>query len=147
MKIFVVFQGEDFEGGHNLAIFTTKEHAAKFINEYIKIHPRGNWEFDNKSKCWRGGCSYLEVREDLLYDTWEKAAFWREEYEGRRKLIKGGNKLRKSRDKDGKKKEKSVTGESDHACEKKLEKDSKDEKDSQEGEEKTFQKKRKVEKE
>lgn len=76
MKVYLVFQGEDYEGGHEMALFFTKEEAAMFINEYMKNHPSDRWKFDEKYKTWRSGCTYLEIRSKEIHQKWRDAAFW-----------------------------------------------------------------------
>ena len=68
-EVFVVFKGEDYEGGRNQGIFTNekaaREHVWYLIEQYFN---RRDWK-QLSDYHWKGGCDYIEINTEPVYET------------------------------------------------------------------------------
>ena len=68
-EVFVVFKGEDYEGGSNQGIFTNEEAAREHVR-YLIEHCFNRREWKQLSDYhWKGGCDYIEINTESVYAT------------------------------------------------------------------------------
>ncbi len=66
--IWVLMQGEDYEGGHLISIYATEKSARKAAASFAPVEH--GWKLHRQeadSTIWRdGGCSWVEIQQRLL---------------------------------------------------------------------------------
>ena len=71
MKVYLVEEGEDFEGSTVIATFSSESEVYKFASQYAETMP-----FEMR-RCgihlWRGGCDYLRIMTHEVYSSAEEA--------------------------------------------------------------------------
>jgi hypothetical protein len=74
---YVVFRGEDYEGGSVEGIFSEKQAAQDLAHYLMNENPRPgrDWTADGED-CWHRGCDYIEVIPQLEFATFEAWKTW-----------------------------------------------------------------------
>lgn len=75
VTVYVVFRGEDYEGGSIDAIFTNKQAARDHVHAFTLKNPRPNkvWTKDDEDR-WSRGCDYIEIQQEQVFET---ASAWK----------------------------------------------------------------------
>jgi len=66
---YVVFTGEDYEGGSNQGIFTNEEAAREHVRYLMeRQYNRHDWKQTSEYH-WEGGCDYIEIQIEPVFET------------------------------------------------------------------------------
>lgn len=70
---YVVFQGEDYEGGSVEGVYDNIEAAEEHVKDFISAREIGKRKFKPYGDlCWRCGCDYVEIQEWPVETKYEK---------------------------------------------------------------------------
>ena len=71
MKVWIVRRSEDYEGGENKGVFSTREKAEEYMIRYViqcnKLRSGSNRRFTCvNSDEWRSGCCSIVIEEETI---------------------------------------------------------------------------------
>ena len=76
-NVYIVFRGENYEGGRVEALFSSREearlHAYHWVNDWPGRADR--WTQEDADN-WRSGCDYIEIQKERIFDTYADWKIW-----------------------------------------------------------------------